>query len=126
MILTDTHLILLSAAAQHEQRLLPRPDRISEKAAQALAIKLIRAGLAEETSVRPGQPCWRADDVHPVGLRITGQGLAAIGVEEADEHGSAAPNRKQLTCRPRLLAPAASKPPCSISSGEGRAPPSII
>jgi Protein of unknown function (DUF3489) len=83
MELTDTHLVLLSAAAQHDEHLLSRPDHISDKAAQALATKFIRAGLAAATKVQPGQPCWRADDdAGPVGLKITAEGRAAIGLDE--------------------------------------------
>jgi Protein of unknown function (DUF3489) len=104
MKLTDTHLMLLSAAAQHEQHLLSRPNRFSDKAAQSLATKLIRAGLAEKVPVPPGQPCWRADvDTPPVGLKITGEGLAAIGLEAADEPCTVAPDEAapQPTWTPR-------------------------
>ena len=82
MKLTDTHLVLLSAAAQHEERLLPRPDRLGAKAAETLATKLVQAGLAEEVSLRPDQPQWRVDDEsRPVGLRITAAGFSALGLE---------------------------------------------
>ena len=35
MTLTDTHLVLLSAAARHQDHLLPRPDHIRGRAADA-------------------------------------------------------------------------------------------
>src|SRR5215217_7454173 len=84
MKLSDTHLVLLSAAAQRQDRLLSRPDHIRGRAADALAAKLIRAGLVEEVTVRCGQPHWREDNSTLFGLRITSEGLAAIGVDEGD------------------------------------------
>ena len=88
MTLTDTHLVLLSAAARHQDRLLPRPDHIRGRAADALATKLVRVGLVEEVTVRSGQPHWREDDSTLFGLRITPEGLAAIGVDEGDRSGT--------------------------------------
>ena len=85
MKLTDTHLVLLSAAARHQDHLLPRPDHIRGRAADALATKLVRFGLVEEVTVRSGQPHWREDDSTLFGLRITSEGLAAIGVNEGDQ-----------------------------------------
>ncbi len=91
MKLTDSHLVLLSAAAQHDARLMPRPDRLTGKATRSLVIRLIRAGLVEEVPVRHDQPHWNADDdARPVGLRITDAGLAAIGLDAADEAGAPA------------------------------------
>src|SRR5215213_5660062 len=81
MKLTDTHLVLLSAAAQHADGLLVRPEAMPDKAAQALARKLIRAGLVEAVTLSPDQPSWREDEENrPVGLRITAAGLAALGL----------------------------------------------
>ena len=92
MKLNDTHLVLLSAAAQDQSRLLPRPEHLSDKSAQSLATKLMRAGLVDAVTVRSSQPHWKVDDkARPVGLRMTAQGLAAIGLEEVDER-----------CAPRL------------------------
>ena len=86
MNLTDTHLVLLSAAAQHDARLLVRPDHLRDKAARTLAAALGRAGLVEEVAVRVGQPHWQtADEGHLLGLRITGKGLIAIGLDPADD-----------------------------------------
>src|SRR4051812_8450376 len=91
MKLTDTHLVLLSAAAQHDERLLPRPDRLDGKAAQTLATKLVRAGWAEEVSPAPAQPHGCVDDEsRPVGLRITAAGFSALGLE-ADEPAAPEP-----------------------------------
>jgi Protein of unknown function (DUF3489) len=84
MKLTDTHLVLLSAAAQHADRLLVRPDAITDSAAHKLAAKLLRAGLVEAVTARPNQPHWSVNgESQPVGLRITTAGSSAIGI--ADE-----------------------------------------
>ena len=127
MKLTDTHLVLLSAAAQHEERLLPRPDRLTGKATRSLATRLIRAGLAEEVSVQHDQPHWDADDdARPVGLRITGAGLAAIGLDRGGRAAALLHRQRRPDCDPPgLPAPAASRPLCSVCSCERRAPPSM-
>ena len=101
MKLTDSHLVLLSAAAQDEAHLLPRPDRIADKAVHALAARLVRAGLAAEIPVRPDQPHWRAGDDTLVGLRITQVGLAAIGVSEGDDLSSPELDIKTVSQPPR-------------------------
>ena len=82
MKLTDTHLVLLTAAAQRPDRLLVRPEGVIDKPARALADKLMRAGLIEEVSVSCKQPAWTENADRSFGLRITRGGLAAIHVEE--------------------------------------------
>ena len=62
MKLIDTPLVFLSKAAQHEDKLLTRPDKVSDKAAQSLVTKLRRAGLVEELRVSRDQPLWRMDE----------------------------------------------------------------
>jgi hypothetical protein len=84
--LTDTQLIILSAASQRDDRGVELPAN------------LIRAGLLEEVRVRGSLPQWRRDDDdEPQALRITKQGLEAVGVKDAaaadikepnDAHGS--------------------------------------
>ena len=53
MTLTDTHLVLLSAAAQHADRLLVRPDALTDKAAQTLAAD--EPSAPDETGVAADQ-----------------------------------------------------------------------
>jgi hypothetical protein len=86
MNLTDTQLVLLSAAAQHEARLLLRPDHLSDKAVRSLATTLGRAELVEEIAVRAGQPHWRISDAGDfLALRITTQGLTALGLDPGED-----------------------------------------
>ena len=89
MPLSDTHLVLLSAASQRDDGLLPRPDRMAGAALHNLAASLIKADAAALVPVQADQPHWRNDDDgHPIGLRITPAGLSAIGIDAEHEDGS--------------------------------------
>ena len=50
--LTDTQLVMLSAAAQREDRCLIAPETLKSGAAQKVAKKLISAGFAKETQAK--------------------------------------------------------------------------
>jgi hypothetical protein len=96
--LTDTQLIILSAAAQRDDRGVELPANLKGGAAHKVVDKLIRARLLEEVRVRGSLPVWQRDDANgPLALRITKQGLEAVGVEDEatagikephDAHGS--------------------------------------
>ncbi len=91
--LTDTQLIVLSAASQREDHLLIPSENLKGAAARNLATKLLALGLAEEVPVGRDQPAWRSDEEQLIGLKITPAGLAAIGVEpEADGSGAEEPS----------------------------------
>jgi hypothetical protein len=80
--LTDTQLILLSAASQRDDGLLVQPARLRGGAAQAVTGPLLASGLIEEMPVGAQDPYWRtADDGAYTGLRITSAGMRAIGLE---------------------------------------------
>jgi hypothetical protein len=81
--LTDTQFIILSAAAQRDDRGVELPANLKGGAARKVVGKLIRAGLLEEVRVRGSLREWRRDDDNgPLALRITKQGLEAVGVED--------------------------------------------
>jgi len=86
---TDTQLVMLSAAAQREDRCIVAPPSLKGAAAQKIARKLVAAGLAKEIKARPGVHVWRRDDANgqAYALKLTAAGLTAIAVEdvEADE-----------------------------------------
>jgi hypothetical protein len=83
MKLTDTHLVLLSAASQREDRGIEIAPNLKGGAAQKLVRKLITDGLIEEVRAAGSMPVWRRqEDNCPLGLRITKRGLAAIKVDE--------------------------------------------
>jgi Protein of unknown function (DUF3489) len=85
MKLTDTQLVLLSAASQREDRAIELPENLKGGAAHKVLAKLLTEGLAEEIRARGGLPVWRRDDAEgSFALRITTRGLAAIQVEDAE------------------------------------------
>jgi hypothetical protein len=82
--LTDTQLIILSAASQREDRGVELPANVKGEAARKVADRLIGAGLLEEVRAGGSLPVWRRDEeTGPMALRITKQGLEAIEVEDA-------------------------------------------
>ncbi len=86
--LSDTQTIILSAAASHETgRLLPVPDSVKARGAtlERTLAALVRRGFAVETIANATDAVWRTDpDGQRIGLAITDEGLAAIGVEPGD------------------------------------------
>ena len=59
--LTDTQLVILSAAAQREDRCLVAPPTLKGGAAQRVANKLISSGLVKEVKAKTDVPVWRRD-----------------------------------------------------------------
>src|SRR5271157_3323783 len=87
--LTDTQLVILSAASQREDRGVEPLANVQGKAAGKVVAKLIRAGLLEEIKASGSLPVWRRDDESgAVALRITSAGLAVI---DAADKAIAAP-----------------------------------
>ena len=79
--LTDTQLIILSAASRRDDRGVELPANIKGEAARKTVDKLIRASLLEEVRAAGSLPVWRRDDDSgPMALRITQNGLDAIDV----------------------------------------------
>jgi hypothetical protein len=85
--LTDTQLVMLSAAAQREDGCLVAPPTLKGGAAQKVANKLIAAGLVTEIEAKAGDPIWRRDPGSEASyaLRLTGSGAKAIAVDESEE-----------------------------------------
>jgi hypothetical protein len=82
MKLTDTQLVLLSAASQREDGGVMLAPNLKGSAASKVVGKLLRDGLIEEVSSGGSLPVWRRDgDAGPLALRITKRGLATIGVD---------------------------------------------
>jgi hypothetical protein len=94
--LTDTQLIILSAASQRDDRGVELPANLNGEAAWKVVDKLIRAGLLEEVRAGGTLPVWRRDDDSgAMALCITKNGLEAIDVEDEP---AAAP--KETSVRP--------------------------
>ena len=83
--LTETQTLILSRAAQQDDRIaLPLPDRLRGGAANKVIVPLIQKGFLEEVdaNLHNGEPTWRkTGDGHGTTLVITDAGLAAIGAE---------------------------------------------
>jgi len=113
--LSDTQLVILSAAAQRDDRnVLPLPGSLRGGAAQKVIGALMKRGLIAETvtdQLAKADPAlnriWRNDeDGRAILLHITDAGLAAIGIEPdggdsaptcADEAPSAKPPKGAAT-----------------------------
>ena len=82
MKLTDTQLVILSAASQREDRGIELAPNLKGGAAQKLVRKLLSEGLIEEVHAAGSLPVWRRDEQNqPLALRITTRGLASIQVD---------------------------------------------
>src|SRR5258708_12604606 len=81
--LTDTQLVILSAASQRDDRAVERPANVKGEAARKVVDKLVRAGLLEEVRAGGALPVWRRDDDSgAMALRITKTGLEATDLQD--------------------------------------------
>jgi len=91
--LSATQLVILSAAAQREDRnVLPLPGSLRGGAAAKVVGALLAKGFLEEVEadMRKREPVWReTGDGHGVTLVATDAGLAAIGIETEDANAPA-------------------------------------
>ena len=71
--LTDTQLIVLSSAAQHDEGLATRPANLNAAAA-------MRVALSPEIAQKADAPVWHENDDGRFALKITKAGREAIGV----------------------------------------------
>src|SRR5262245_9759616 len=116
--LTDTQLIL-STASRRNDRGVELPTNITAEAVRKDVGKLIRTGLLEEVRATGSLLAWRCDaEAGPMALRITEQGLDAIGIKDgaigapmacAPPDGGEAETPAAKLCRKRVSA-AAQKP----------------
>lgn len=115
--LTDTQLVMLSAAAQRDDRCLVPAPKLKGAAAQKIAGKLMAAGLVKEIKAMAGAPVWRRDDEAGIsyGLTLTPAGAKAIAIDASavpghvDDQGDSGEDVEQTN--PSLqLEPSASDP----------------
>jgi hypothetical protein len=83
--LTETQIVMLSAAAQRDDRCLVAPRNLKGGAAQKVAAKLIDGGLAKEIKAKPGAPVWRRDEQggQSCALKLTAAGTRAIAIDDS-------------------------------------------
>ena len=85
MKLTDTQLVLLSAASQREDRAIELPANLKGGAAHKVVGKLLGDGLVEERRASGDLPIWRRDEAEgPFALLVTKRGLNAIQIDDGD------------------------------------------
>jgi hypothetical protein len=84
--LTDTELVIMSAAARRDDRCLEVPKSLKPARAAKVAAKLLAAGLVREVKAKTGIAVWRRDENagQAYSLKLTAAGLKAIAVEESD------------------------------------------
>ena len=85
--LTDTQLVLLSAAAQRSDLCLVAPPTLKGATAQKVASKLISTGFVKEVKAKASDPIWRRNEESGASyaLKLTAAGAKAIAVDEATE-----------------------------------------
>jgi hypothetical protein len=111
--LTDTQLVILSAASQREDGAVELLANVKGETARKVVDKLIRAGLLEEVRAGGSLPVWRRDDESgAMALRITKSGLEAIDVED---EATAAP-KKTSVLRPALTTEVETRTPKATAS----------
>ena len=81
--LSDTQLVLLSAASQREDHNLTPPSGARLASAKKAAAKLLKEGLVREVRARKDAPVWRRDEEADQGfaLKLTAAGLKAIAAD---------------------------------------------
>ncbi|ALK09016.1 DUF3489 domain-containing protein [Blastochloris viridis] len=101
--LSDTQLVILSAACQRDDRLvLPLPERLKGGAANKVIDSLAAKGFIAEVDARNGDPIWRKKrNGHGVTLVVTDAALIALGIEidadpDANEMSGPAPDAVQI------------------------------
>jgi Protein of unknown function (DUF3489) len=122
--LTETQRLLLSAAAERDDRCLISQGTLKGGALQKVAAKLIAAGLIKEIFAKPGLPPWRRDKEtgRAYSLKATASGVKAIAganapsSDKTSEVDDAAPQRKPTAKGDR------SGTPLKVRAGMAKAP----
>ena len=87
--LTDAQLVMMSAAAQREDRCLAAPETMKGAVVGKAGAKLVKLGFAREIHARPGTPLWRRDETgRSFALKLTAAGLKAIAVDEGPQEAA--------------------------------------
>jgi Protein of unknown function (DUF3489) len=119
--LADTQIVMLSAAAQRDDRCLLAPQILKGSATQKLATKLIGAGLAKEIKAKPEAPVWRQDDRtgQSFALKLTAAGVRATADATGlalDETSERTDPRLQVTTTSSRIVDATADVPASVPS----------
>src|SRR5712675_2463189 len=97
MAISDTQLLILSAASQRTDHAATLPANLKGSAAKKVIDRLLKQKLLQELRAKDDMPIWRrGDDNRPHTLRITKGGLKAIEVRAlaaaSDDNAAAGPD----------------------------------
>ena len=117
--LTDAQLVMLSAAAQRDDRCLTAPGTMKGAILAKVTEKLVKLGLAREVRARVGTSVWRrGDSGQSYALKLTAAGLKAIALDEGSQAAIATrtamrpkPRLRDQWTRPRISANCRAAPP---------------
>jgi hypothetical protein len=87
--LTDTQLVMLSAAAQRGDHCLTAPERLKVAILARVGERLVKLGLVREVRAKAGMPVWRRDDAGSFALKLTAAGLKGIVVHDGSDEAAA-------------------------------------
>jgi hypothetical protein len=100
MKLTDTQLVLLSAASQRQDGAVDIGSKFKGGAADKVIGRLLSQHLIEEIPAQGALPVWRRDeDKGALALRITAQGLAVISGDFNRKAGTADVQPRQRSAK---------------------------
>ena len=128
MKLTDTQLVLLSAASQRRDGAVDIGPKLKGGAADKVIGKLLSQRMVEEIPAQGTLPVWRRDDaIGTLALRITKRGLAAIGADPLSESATDASDHvaKREPGRSLRRAAAARKPADAARRKPAKRPPTL-
>ncbi len=124
--LTDTQLVILSAAARRKNGAvlpLPRSLKVNKAAATTVLKSLLKKGLVAERPAAPDEAHWRETrDGGRTALVITDTGLQAIGVDVDRKTSKQSPSTK---AQPKQRGRRA-EPKHSGAKPKGRTPPPAV
>lgn len=110
--LSDTQLVLLSTAAKRDDGVLTRPAKSHPPALAKALQNLLSLGLIRREPATPSIAAWGDDqDGNRYALRITKEGLEAIGVEPDAEPSKEREPTKQPRSNSKRAAPNAGSEP---------------
>src|SRR5271170_5017213 len=105
--LTDTQLVMLSAASQRDDRCLVASPNLRGGAAQKVAAKFIAAGLAKEVRAEAGTPVWRREEQagQSYSLKLTAASAKAIAIDDssAPDEGTEGGGQREHACTMEAL-----------------------
>ena len=105
MAISDTQLLILSAASQRTDHAATLPANLKGSAAKKVIDRLLKQKLLQELRAKDDMPIWRrGNDSRSYTLRITKAGLKAIEVEDVadvpDENATPGPDEVVATNAP--------------------------